>query len=543
MDEATYQTVHANGCPCREASDDPRHDQRCEHLGPVLEDVAKILIGGNFPVVELTKMKGSDGISISVEPYRKSVSYTAITHVWADGLGNPRSNTLPRCQCSRLYELLSHLSDRMEGLSLARNALSRFSKRATVYVWIDTLCIPHVKELRKQAINLMYSVYQKATKVLLLDESLLQVSSSRPLEELCFRITISPWMRRAWTLQEGALANTLFIQLADGPIHVQSAIDSLARRAKGTESYNITLMESCIILQYLESCRLGVDESQVTIVHSGLIDRSTSHEEDKKLCLAIMLGCNMQRIQEAKGEERTKRIYEQMQYIPDSFFWHRHACLSIQGFSWAPKNIWHAHANGSMARNRLQMRNGRLQVKAPSVVYRSRSHYVSKQAHHIRDVKSEKWYTLMLHENEPFEQIASQSRAEWTTLAVILKAGVLASSQCEGIVISLDWAQDTDSLSKSLETINSPKQEVKGSFVGRALFVELDQKATAKLASMKATHKDIEQMRADIRSGKQSIEDMEEVRGPTLRRMLLEDDDSWWVFDGVVLNETSWSIR
>ena len=544
VDEATYRTAHARGCFCHDHLDACTHADRCEHTDPLLDEISRILADGNFPVISLTKSKSSYEIKIGVEAYKKSISYTAITHVWADGLGNPDGNTLPRCQFSRLYSLLDTLSDRTEGLSLARNAWTRFSKKDSVYLWMDTLCIPREKTLRRKAINLMYSVYQKATKVLLLDESLLSISSKRPMEELCFRVTVSPWMRRAWTLQEGALASTLFVQFEDGPLHIESAIESLARRTSGTESYNITLMESCITLRYVQSCRPGMDDTQLTLVHSGLIDRSTTHEEDKELCMAIMLACDMQPIQEAKGEERTKRVYEQMEFVPDSFFWHRHACLSFPGFRWAPKNLWSTGASGSMSRSRLHMKDGRLIVQAPGMVYRARSHYMTKPSPHIRDSKTGKWYNLRWHEGENYEHIASKSQTGWTVLAIILKTGVMASPRKEGVVISLEWAWQAKSLPEFSNFIQSRGDKLDGVFIGRALLEELDQEDTTKLSGQKAKHKDVEQMREDIRTGKTRVEDVETEPDERLRRILLEDDDSWWVFDGEMLDERQmWRVE
>ena len=544
VDEATYRTAHAKSCLCHDHLDACTHADRCEHTGPLVDDISRIITLGSFPVIALTKTKSTSEVRISVEPYKKSISYTAITHVWADGLGNPDGNTLPACQFSRLYSSLDSLSDRNEGLSLARNAWSRLSKKDTVYLWIDTLCIPREKALRKKAINLMYSVYQKATKVLLLDESLLNIPSKRPMEELCFRITASPWMRRAWTLQEGALASTLFAQFADGPLHVESAIESLARRTTGTESYNITLKESWITLKYVQSCRPGMDDAPVTLVHSGLIDRSTTHEEDKELCMAIMLACDMQPIQEAKGEERTKRIYEQMQYVPDSFFWHKNACLGVPGLRWAPKDLWATQTSGSMSRSRLHMKDGRLIVQAPGMVYRARSHYITKPSPHIRDSVTGRWYILRWHEDEAYERIASKSHTGWTVLAIILKIGAMASPIREGVVISLEWAWQAKSLPEFSDMIHSRGDKLDGVFVGRASLEELDEEDTAKLSGEKAKHKDIEQMREDIRTGKTRFEDLETPPDEMHRRILLEDDDSWWVFDGEMLDQRQmWSVE
>ena len=244
--------------------------------------------------------------------------------------GNPQANPLPRAQIAQFYRLLISLNRRNEGLSVTRAVWSRFSKKATMYIWIDALCIPLEDSLRKQAIALMYSVYQNATKVLLLDEPLLNVSFERPEEELCFRITASPWMRRAWTLQDGGLARSLFIQFANGPVRVETMIQRLVARTTGSESYNVILMQSCMILQYVQKCGEESD-ALLVLVHRILEDRSTSKPVDKKICLATMLRCDMPRVMEAKGQSRAQRVYEQFKLIPSSFFWHRGPCLDVPG--------------------------------------------------------------------------------------------------------------------------------------------------------------------------------------------------------------------
>ena len=529
VDEKTYRTAHARTCDQAE---------RCKYVGPLLADIASVIEAGSFPVLALTKTESSADVEIRVEAYRKSISYTAITHVWKDGLGNPRENTLPRCQMSRFHQLLTSLNDRNEGLSLTRAALSRFSKKSTVYIWQDTLCIPLDDRLRKKAISNMYDVYKKATKVLLLDQSLLNISSELPDEELCFRITASPWMRRAWTLQEGGLARSLFVQFADKQVHVQTLIENLFQRTKGPESYNITLMESCITLRYIQECGES-NENQLITVHGGLRDRSTSKPPDKEICLATML-CEMPRILDAKGETRTQRIYEQLNFIPSSFFWHKQPCLSIAGYRWAPKDIFSTFANGSAAASRLEMKDGRLSVQAPGLIYRARSHYLAKRATHIRDVEDGRWYSLIWHEGELSKELASKSQTGRTVLAILLKERIMNSLRKEGVVISLDWAFGACSW-KELSELIQARGVIRGEFVGRAILEQLEQADMNKLQGQKEKHQGLEEMRKAIRTGKQEIED--DV-GPQLRRILEEDDDDWWVFEGEMIGpQQRWSVE
>ncbi len=62
----------------------------------------------------------------------------------------------------------------------------------------------------------MLSIYHVASKVLILDSPLLQLSKDAYPVELYIRLKLHSLMRRLWTLQEGILAKDAYVQLADG---------------------------------------------------------------------------------------------------------------------------------------------------------------------------------------------------------------------------------------------------------------------------------------------------------------------------------------
>lgn len=57
---------------------------------------------------------------------------------------------------------------------------------------------------------MMRQIYEQAKSVLIIDAQLAEIDP-RPLDcvEICARVVFSPWMRRLWTLQEGAVARKL----------------------------------------------------------------------------------------------------------------------------------------------------------------------------------------------------------------------------------------------------------------------------------------------------------------------------------------------
>lgn len=124
-------------------------------------------------------------------------------------------NAIPLCQLRRLRTSISELDSSNPDLHL------RSTTNNTYAFWMDTLCIPvspDLKAYRKKAIALMGKTYHSATAVLVLDRSLNQLTStSTSLIEQCLWLLICGWLRRLWTLQEAALARTLFLELQDGP--------------------------------------------------------------------------------------------------------------------------------------------------------------------------------------------------------------------------------------------------------------------------------------------------------------------------------------
>jgi hypothetical protein len=130
---------------------------------------------------------------VQLQVHRASArdQYVAISHVWADGLGNPKSNALPECQLRRLAKYLAELpnpsSRNADDGSRSLYSFGPLSVRIDIgklkvvyrpsnpcmLFWMDTLCIPvardendtEVWELKRQAIDQMASIYSGASHV------------------------------------------------------------------------------------------------------------------------------------------------------------------------------------------------------------------------------------------------------------------------------------------------------------------------------------------------------------------------------------------
>ncbi|KAK2770369.1 het domain protein [Colletotrichum kahawae] len=183
--------------------------------------VVRILAGNGIPLVSMHE-DDNGNIKMEVVPITAELQYTAISHVWIDGLGNNEGNALPDCQLRRLFqELKMHQSPAqasVEYLNLVP------SKRTCVKFWMDTLCVPVRAEhahLRMRAINQMALVYSAAQATLVLDEELrLSEEQYEGREGLLARCLTSKWNTRCWTLQEGMLARRCLFQFRDCAVSI-----------------------------------------------------------------------------------------------------------------------------------------------------------------------------------------------------------------------------------------------------------------------------------------------------------------------------------
>ncbi|BCS23554.1 uncharacterized protein APUU_31779A [Aspergillus puulaauensis] len=206
LDESVYRTAHVtSNCACN------YHAQ--EHIGPRVEE---ILRSGGIPACVLLSVPGdtqtqgittdrgeSTSLRVKVVDTSSIPTYVAISHVWSDGMGNTKGNTLPLCLWEDLQKRVQRLYP---------------SDCAPVPFWIDTVCVPRERKMRDKAIRGLLRVYQAAEKVLVIDKSVqcLSLSTSSPFE-LLFRVAISPWTRRLWTFQEACLAKQLYYDFDDMP--------------------------------------------------------------------------------------------------------------------------------------------------------------------------------------------------------------------------------------------------------------------------------------------------------------------------------------
>jgi Heterokaryon incompatibility protein (HET) len=305
--EGTYLQKHTDEC-----------DGKCPEVGIDVEGTSIMLERQDIPVFRFCGTGNLQPHSaISAE------RYVAISHVWKDGLGNPSGNIMHACQITRIQKLIDSLYDNLR----------------PVYFWIDTLCVPvHHKNLRNLAIRSMHKTYSQANRVLVLDSELQQVTMDISYQEALLRIRVSGWMRRLWTLQEGALAKQLFFQFREGVKSLSSILDAViedpsARLDKIPSDLTSELLRLPCILSSQGSRRL-------TAVSFALRWRTTSRLDDEPLCISTLLNLDVSEILKCPSRnERMKKIWELEREFPRSIAFTDAPRFSDDRFRWCPKSL------------------------------------------------------------------------------------------------------------------------------------------------------------------------------------------------------------
>ncbi|KAI7284694.1 hypothetical protein KC345_g2180 [Hortaea werneckii] len=280
-------------------------DGTCGILEVDVEAMKTTFDNGTYGLLEFSTTEANE-LHLEVVPYRSTdadtetdTPYVALSHVWAEGLGNPVANALPLCQLNHVYKCIEQLRQEL-GLQQRR-----------LLVWLDTLCCTvSSPKHRNMCLQQMQQIYRNATAVLVLDAQLARFSA---LElgsvEICARLLFSTWMRRLWTLQEGALARRLWVQLADRPVSMEKVQEDVEKIFRNRFVHNqLTLM---------------LREPSLVDVHMAFRNRVVSVPSDEALCLSAFWSA-------MRHAERT---------VPSSLLFFNGPRHSQEGLRWAPMSF------------------------------------------------------------------------------------------------------------------------------------------------------------------------------------------------------------
>lgn len=283
----------------------------CNLYGPDMPKLFKILTdatsateSAGFPILRLVSFIGDPnengpvmrvrGVTVerwSLEPGRnvRKPHFTAISHVWSQGMGNEKSNKLQECQLEFILTNLlaaeaevggdtntNHASrDKQYAEELFKQVLDReyhsddfASYHLSPPFWMDTLAIPashktqlDFKNLKARAIRQIYHIYNNATRVVVIDKDLCQELAPRPFHTI-LKVLSSAWMQRLWTLQEAFLSRNLLVAFRSeardmrfGGLNFESSgliqvglqnLDSLIRQLDRPQNSHTTAMAELI---------------------------------------------------------------------------------------------------------------------------------------------------------------------------------------------------------------------------------------------------------------------------------------------------------
>lgn len=352
IERDNYQQRHmAEDCKCSMVLPSDIHDKI---LGIIRKD--------STPVVKVALESGdsTSGLVFEVLDIASGVEYIAFSHVWANGRGNTKGNGLYQCQWLHLQSLAVECRE-SENADLSTSA-SR--TKGLVPFWLDTVCIPCGPEdqigpgLRSKAILQMPEIYRKASDVLVLDA---QLENFAPvaLVDICMRVTLSSWMRRLWTMHEGAVAKSVLIQTAKGPISLgglaNAALDFVNKGKEGLVGgalHRIGLAEAVMMwakcLNILPSMSYGHEHFLFLFSWTEARRRSTSVPLDRYLVMGILNNLSkpalleLQRAKEdnenlqAAAEKKLMTLLMHTPKLPATIIFSLGKRIPGLGLGWAP---------------------------------------------------------------------------------------------------------------------------------------------------------------------------------------------------------------
>ena len=321
----------------------------CESWATDVCTIDSILKDGRLPLLRISPRPLLADLTVEIIASRPSSRYVALSHVWADGLGNPTENALPRCQLRYLHDLVQHLDQDTDAQG----------PRGDLLLWCDTLCCPVApKQSKDRALTYMRKTYEDASRVLVLDTSLQRYNSvSLSPEEICARIIASGWMRRLWTLQEGWLPGTkgrLWFQFCDKAVGLQhlwqNALDTFRDQLIVEGIVGVIISH---LLAFTTVFRFDLDGEvlDLALMDHILRFRSVSVSSDEPILIGNLLGLPVEKILDNSVETRIHRMWSLMDAvgIPKSILFRLGPRLQTQAFRWAPSTmLFHESTNNPL---------------------------------------------------------------------------------------------------------------------------------------------------------------------------------------------------
>lgn len=349
----------SNGVGARYTVKHRQESCHCDFEVPAIEAIVSILKSGRIPVMTIVESPDQiGGLQYIVEPSTPGLDYLAISHVWADGLGNPDGNVLPACQLAYIYSAIKKALDTETHVMQKYPEYLQQTKRnqyGTVAIWFDTLCIPVGQEhqgLRDFSINEMNRIYKDASGVLVFDPDLQALHPEATKPEWMTRLLLSGWCGRLWTFQEGTVGASTYLVGAESAWDVQEMyLDRLGAPWPPPEPLQYVL-EAALYTRFNRKIRLYPahmrrwPEWAMQRMIAGISDRSTSRENDEAVVIGTFAGIDILPILSVSTpDERMVVLMRSLPSVPANilFAWGPRCEVGIEKYgnshAWVPRTL------------------------------------------------------------------------------------------------------------------------------------------------------------------------------------------------------------
>lgn len=309
-----------------------RHVEHCNchnFMSVQAKTIRKLIISKQVPLL-LAQIPPVGRSQIEIHILGKGIEdFVAISHVWSDGLGNPVDNSLPRCQVERIQQWCDEI-------------LPHGSPGRSTPFWMDTLCIPRDGPAKTLAIKSMIEIYSLAKVVLVIDQDLLKIPTHVTDLELAARMYSCGWLRRVWTLQEAAKAQSLYIRLSDGFLHLETLLQRVSHQVTGDVPFDPSIHLAAEFLTPFATISSIAGDVSGGVGHAvNTVEfRDTTNPGDEVACINGILGWEEEDVSsEATTQARLQNIFLRQSFIQSDFLFLQGQRMTERGWRWAPASL------------------------------------------------------------------------------------------------------------------------------------------------------------------------------------------------------------